>query len=325
MKTLLWLQGGACGGNTLSTLNAEDPDLLEFLELYDIKILWHPSLSLESGDDVKSLLNDILADRINLDILIFEGTVVLGPKGSGRFNMFASKPMKDWLKLLANKANYIIAIGDCASFGGVPASEPNPSESTGLQFHKRTMGGFLGKEFKSKKGLPVINISGCPAHPAWLLSTLALIAEDKLTIEMLDQYNRPKFLYSTTTQFGCPRNIYFAYKVSVKEFGHREGCLYFELGCKGSYTHSPCNNILWNNQSSKTRVGTPCFGCTEFDFPAFGFFTTEKNKSGIPKNLPAGVSIGTYIMLSSVARAAAPKFLLRPLVEKREAKSDYID
>lgn len=124
MKTLLWLQGGACGGNTLSTLNAEDPDLLEFLELYDIKILWHPSLSLESGDDVKSLLNDILADRINLDILIFEGTVVLGPKGSGKFNMFASKPMKDWLKLLANKANYIIAIGDCASFGEVPASEP---------------------------------------------------------------------------------------------------------------------------------------------------------------------------------------------------------
>lgn len=325
VKTLLWLQGGACGGNTLSLLNANDPDLLEFLEDYNIKILWHPSLSLESDGDVAAILDNIISERVKLDILVFEGTVILGPKGTGRFNLFMGKPMKDWLKSIANKADYVIAIGDCASFGGVPASNPNPTESTGLQFHKKSKGGFLGSEFRSKKGLPVINISGCPAHPNWFLSTLALIAEDKLTEDMLDEYNRPKFIYSTTTQFGCPRNIYFAYKVSVKEFGHREGCLYFELGCKGSYTHSPCNLILWNNQSSKTRVGTPCFGCTEFDFPTFNFFITEKNRSGIPKNLPIGVSIGTYVMLASVARAAAPRFLLKPLVSKKEEKSDYLD
>ncbi|TRM80147.1 hydrogenase, partial [Sulfolobus sp. D5] len=76
MKNLLWLQGGACGGNTLSFLNAESPDILEFFEAYSVKLLWHPSLSLESGNKVKEILNEIVNGKIHLDVLVFEGTVV---------------------------------------------------------------------------------------------------------------------------------------------------------------------------------------------------------------------------------------------------------
>lgn len=325
MKTILWLQGGACGGNTLSFLNAENPDVIEFFSYYDVKLLWHPSLSLESGDKVRELLNNIVNMKINLDIFIFEGTVVLGPNGSGKFNIFAGRPMKDWVNEISKVANYVVAVGDCASFGGVPASEPNPTESTGLQFHKKEKGGFLGKDFRSRKNLPVINIPGCPAHPEWIITTLSMIINDKLTEEDLDEYQRLKIIYSTTTQFGCPRNIYFSYKVALKEFGHREGCLYFDLGCKGSYTRSPCNVILWNKQSSKTRVGTPCFGCTEFDFPTFNFFITEKNRSGIPKRLPLGVSRGAYTTLSAIARASAPEFLVKPLIKKKEDRGNWLE
>lgn len=276
MKTILWLQGGACGGNTLSFLNADNPGVLEFLEMHNSKLLWHPSLSLESDEKVKDILNKVVKGKIHLDVFIFEGTVVLGPNSTGKFNMFAGRPMKDWVNDISKVADYVVAVGDCASFGGIPASDPNPTESTGLQFHKKEKGGFLGKNFRSRKGFPVINIPGCPAHPEWIMTTLSLILDDKLKEDDLDEYQRLRTIYSTTTQFGCPRSIYFSYKVSVKEFGHREGCLYFDLGCRGSYTRSPCNIILWNNQSSKTRVGTPCFGCTEFDFPTFNFFTTEK-------------------------------------------------
>jgi hydrogenase small subunit len=323
-KTILWLQGGACGGNTLSFLNAENPDVLSFLEMNNAKLLWHPSLSIESGDKVKELLNNVISGKIHLTVFVFEGTVVLGPNGTGRYNTFASKPMKDWVKEIARVADYVVAIGDCASFGGIPASSPNPTESTGLQFHKKEKGGFLGKDFKSVKGLPVVNITGCPAHPTWITSTLTLLLNDKLQKEDLDEFNRPKFLYSTTTQFGCPRNIYFAYKIGLNEFGHQEGCLYFNLGCRGSYTRSPCNVILWNNQSSKTRVGTPCFGCTEFDFPTFNFFKTEKNRSGIPKKLPLGVSRGSYTTLSAIARASAPDFLLREIKDNKR-RAEWLD
>ncbi|BCU68808.1 hydrogenase [Stygiolobus caldivivus] len=324
-KNILWLQGGACGGNTLSFLNADQPDVLTFLEDNNAKLLWHPSLSLESGEKVREILTSILRGRVRLDVLIFEGTVILGPNNTGRFNMFAGRPMKDWLRELVQVADYVVAVGDCASFGGVPASDPNPTQSTGLQFHKKEKGGFLGSGFKSVKGLPVINISGCPAHPSWITTTLIQVLSDRLTSEDLDEYQRPKFIYSTTTQFGCPRNIYFSYKIGLKEFGHQEGCLYFNLGCKGSYTRSPCNLILWNNQSSKTRVGTPCFGCTEFDFPTFNFFMTEKNRSGIPKRLPLGVSRGSYTTFSAVARATAPNYLLKPLNKKKGEEADWLE
>ena len=39
--------------------------------------------------------------------------------------------------------------------------------------------------------------------------------------------------------------------------------LFYEQGCRGPMTHSSCNKILWNEVSSKTRVGMPCIGCTE--------------------------------------------------------------
>ena len=322
MKNLLWLQGGACGGNTLSVLNASDPDILSFLYQNNVKLLWHPSLSQECGRDLKKILESIIEGKINLDILLFEGSIVRGPAGKGTFNMFAGKPMMWWVREIAPQANYIVAVGDCASFGEIPAADPNPTESTGLQFHRKEMSGFLGKDFRCKSGLPVINLSGCPVHPEWLITTLTLILRGEMNQEMLDEFNRPRIFYATTTQFGCPRQPYFTYKISTKEFGHKEGCLFFDLGCRGSYTRSSCNNILWNNQSSKTRVGTPCMGCTEFDFPTFNFFKTEKNRSGIPRRLPLGVSKGAYVTFAAIARGAAPQFLERPLIRK---KGDWIE
>ncbi|HCY82067.1 MAG TPA: hydrogenase, partial [Xanthomarina gelatinilytica] len=62
---------------------------------------------------------------------------------------FADRPMKDWIKELSEVAGYVVAIGDCATWGGIPAVPPNPSESTGLQFHKKNKGGFLGADYVS--------------------------------------------------------------------------------------------------------------------------------------------------------------------------------
>src|SRR2546430_13489089 len=48
----------------------------------------------------------------------------------------------------------LLAIGTCATWGGVPAAEGNPTGAMGLM-------DFLGKDYKSALGLPVINIPGC--------------------------------------------------------------------------------------------------------------------------------------------------------------------
>ena len=60
----------------MSLLNAESPDLVELLELLDVQVLWHPSLSNGSPDEHRDLLDRILSGEQTLDILCLEGAVV---------------------------------------------------------------------------------------------------------------------------------------------------------------------------------------------------------------------------------------------------------
>ncbi len=310
MTNLLWLQGGACSGNTMSFLNAEEPSVCDLITDFGIKVLWHPSLGLELGDNLQQLLRDCISGAITLDILVFEGTVVNAPNGTGEWNRFAGRPMKDWLKDLASVANFVVAVGDCATYGGIPAMAPNPSESQGLQFLKRREGGYLGVDFRSKTGFPVINIPGCPAHPDWISQILVAVAKGRINDITLDEFHRPETFFRSFTQTGCTRNVHFSYKASTAEFGQRQGCLFYDLGCRGPMTRSSCNRILWNRVSSKTRAGMPCLGCTEPEFPFHDLMpgTVFKTQTimGVPKELPTGVNKKDYALLSVVAKDAAP-------------------
>ncbi len=152
MASVLWFQGGACSGNTMSFLNAEEPSVVDLIVDFGLEVLWHPSLGLELGDQAQKIFRDCASGERQLDIFVYEGTVIEGPDGSGRYDMFAERPMKDWVVELANAASVVVAIGDCAAWGGIPATEPNPSDSTGLQFHKRNRGGFLGATGNPSRG-----------------------------------------------------------------------------------------------------------------------------------------------------------------------------
>jgi len=312
MANLLWLQGGACSGNTMSFLNAEEPSACDLVTDFGINVLWHPSLGVELGDNLRALLNDLVSGRKALDIFVFEGTVVHAPNGTGEWNRFCGRPMKDWVKDLAAVAGFTVAIGDCATWGGIPATAPNPSDSTGLQFLKRAPGGALGTAYRSKAGLPVINVPGCPAHPDWITQIVVAVATGRGSDIALDDFQRPKTFFQSFTQTGCTRNMHFAYKVSATEFGQRKGCLFYDLGCRGPMTHSPCNRILWNRQSSKTRSGMPCLGCTEPEFPHFdlapGTVFKTQTVMGVPKDMPAGVDRKGYLALTAAAKNAAPKW-----------------
>ncbi len=164
----------------------------------------------------------------------------------------------------------------------------------------------MGAGFKAKSGLPVINIPGCPAHPDWVTQILVAIATGRAGDLTLDEFHRPKTFFSSFTQTGCTRNMHFAYKVSTTAFGQRKGCLFYDLGCRGPMTHSPCNRILWNRHSSKTRAGMPCLGCTEPEFPFFdlnpGTVFKTQTVMGVPKDMPKGVDKIGYIKLTAAAK-----------------------
>lgn len=306
MSSILWLKGGACSGNTMSFLSAEEPTVVELVTDFGINILYHPTLALEIGQQVSNLLNDVLKGRVQMDIFVFEGSVIQGPNGTGSMNYFADRPMQDWVRDLSKLAGYVVAIGDCAAWGGIPAVPPNPTESTGVQFHKDKKGGFLGENFRSKEGYPVINIPGCPAHPDWMTQILVAISTGRIQDVLLDELNRPKTFFTDFVQTGCPNAISFSKKIDGG-FGKRGGCLFYEVGCRGPMTRASCNRILWNRQSSKTRANHPCLGCTEPGFPHHdlvkgSIFKTMKYLGFLPQNLPAGSSrLGYY------AKAGAEK------------------
>lgn len=300
MANVLWLQGGACSGNTMSFLNAEEPTVVELITDFGINILWHPSIGLEIGNQVIDLLRDIIAGKVTMDILVFEGTVIQGPNGTGTMNYFAERPMKDWVKELAAVAGYVVAIGDCATWGGIPAVAPNPSDSVGMQFFKKHKGGFLGENYVSKGGLPVINIPGCPAHPDWITQILVAISTGRIGDVLIDEFHRPRTFFTDFVQTGCTNVVNFANKIDGG-FGKRgNGCLFYEVGCRGPMTRASCNKILWNRQSSKTRANHPCLGCTEPGFPhndlvKGSVFRTMKYL-GVPDDTPTGHSKIGYML-----------------------------
>ena len=313
MANLLWLQGGACSGNTMSFLNAEEPSACDLVTDFGINVLWQPSLGLELGDNVKAILEKCISGEIKLDIFVFEGTVVDAPNGTGEWNRFCGRPMKEWVRELSGAADFVVAIGDCATWGGIPATAPNPTDSKGLQFLKREKGGALGAGFTAKSGLPVINIPGCPAHPDWVTQILVAVATGRAGDLALDEFQRPKTFFTSFTQTGCTRNQYFEWKQSPEKFGEgtRKGCLFYEHGCRGSFTHSSCNRILWNRQSSKTRAGQPCTGCTEPNWPHYDLapgtvFKTQKVMGVVPRDVPEGTDPLSYTLHAAAARAAAP-------------------
>lgn len=298
---LYWLQCGGCGGDTWSLFNSRSPGIIEFFDILDINLLWHPSISAKSFQEHISINNRILEGDLPLDILCVEGSIIRGPGGTGRYDEIFGQPKKDLVASLAKKARHIVAVGTCASFGGIGSD--GEISATGLQHLKWEAGGFLGKDFVSGSGMPVINLPGCPCHCDVITGTLNALAL-KSSIE-LGEYNTPQEWYGLMVHQGCTRNEYHEYRVEEKRVGDK-GCLFFYLGCHGPLAHGICNKVLWNGRSSKTRVGVPCFGCTRPDFPqAYPFFET-RNIEGVPLELPEGMDRAHYMAYKGMAAAAAP-------------------
>jgi hydrogenase small subunit len=287
----------------LAILSADSPSLEQLLSAHGIELLWHPSLSHASMRHHDALFERILSGAQSLDILCVEGSIVTAPRGSGLYDSYQGRARMAMAQALAERAGVVVAMGTCAAFGGIHAASPNPGDCIGLQYDRGAPGGLLAPEWRSRGGYPVINVSGCPAHPHAMTQTLAWLA---LGLPLpLDPLNRPQAFFSTMVHQGCTRNEYHEYDIEETEPGGR-GCMFFNLGCQAPMTQAICNSDLWNGTSSKTRAGVPCFGCTAPNFPRdVDLFRTEKI-GDIPLRLPLGVERARYMAYKNLARAAAP-------------------
>lgn len=308
---LLWMQAGACGGDTLSLLCADNPPL-EQLIAEGLELLWQPSLSVESTRRLKQIIAAIVSGETTLDILCVEGSLITGPRNLGLWDALDGRGKKDIIMELAESARYVLAIGTCAAYGGVHAAPPNPADCLGMQFDKDSPGGLLPATWRSRSGFPAINLAGCPTHPNTITKFLAFLLRG-LPVT-LDAWQRPTAFFATTVHQGCTRNEYHEYDVEENVLGGR-GCLFFNIGCQGPLTLATCNQELWNGRGSKTRAGVPCFGCTSPQFPRDShLFATEK-LGHIPLRLPLGVQRAHYLAYKDLAHEATPERLARREME----------
>lgn len=282
---VVWLQGQSCSGCTISLLQGQYPTLEETLSEFRMELTFHPTLMAAHGEAAIDSMST------SPDILVLEGSV---PTQIPSAATVAEKPLVDWVDELAPEAEYVIGVGNCASFGGWPAAENtgvqtspgNVTGAKGLQFEQRDQPGVLGPDFTAGSGLPVINLGGCPPHPDYILLTLATVLNGHEPD--LDRYQRPKPFYEPLVHDNCKWRGYFDRGEFADKPGD-EGCLY-KVGCAGPYTNCDDQTRLWNDGTSVClNVGAPCIGCME---PGFWDRFQPLDKEVERQNI-FGVDVGT--------------------------------
>lgn len=262
---VLWLQGGACTGCSVSVLNSVSPSaknilIDEIIPGKHINVRFHTTVMGGTGDSVVAELEQTREEAKGAYLLVVEGSVPLG--ADGVYAVIGERddegiPMLSWVKSLGQDALAVIAVGTCAAFGGIPAGAPNPTESASVQ------------QVFSAEGIdtPLINVSGCAPHPDWFVGTVASLLIQGLPNEgELDEFRRPRAFYGQLIHENCPRRAYFDEGKFAKKLSDPY-CLY-EVGCKGPVTHADCPTRLWNNGVNWcVGSGAPCIGCVEPTFP----------------------------------------------------------
>ena len=313
MANLLWIQAVCCGGETASLLNSDHPHLPAALRTLGATLLGHGYFHDQDTGRAEQVIEECASGKRHVDLLAGEGAgQPQAPDGSA---WASAKPLAEWIRAIAQVADCTVAIGTCASFGGVMACGRNPLRATGLQFHRDQKGGLLGASFRSKMGVPVVNVPGCPAHPDWIIGTLWALRANRLDEADLDRFNRPRVFYGKLAHHACPRNEYYEFKASAAAYS-QQGCLFENLGCKGTLCESDCNERLWLARTgSCTRGGFPCLSCTSPLFPDgfTPFFKTAKI-GGIPTSLPLDVPKAWYVGISGLSKLACPERLRRNAV-----------
>ncbi|HEX7408123.1 MAG TPA: hydrogenase small subunit [Candidatus Binatia bacterium] len=259
--SVIWLHFQDCTGCTETLLRTSTPDLSELI-LHLISLDYHETLMAAAGKDAEDALHAAMEANAGKYVLVVEGSIPR--KDKGIYMKVAGKPALQMLEEVGGQAAAIIAMGSCASWGGIPSADPNPTDAVGV-------------DAIIKNGKPIINIPGCPPNPYTLLGTVLQYATAG-TLPALDELKRPKFAYDRNIHDHCPRRPHFDAGRFAQEFGdegHRQGWCLYKLGCKGPETHAGCSTRHFNEVVDvwPIGIGAPCVGCTEqkiaFRMPMF--------------------------------------------------------
>jgi hydrogenase small subunit len=265
--SVIWLHFQECTGCTESLLRTSHPDVGALI-LDLVSLDYHETLFAAAGRQIDEALEKALHENEGKFVLVVEGAIP--EKDGGIYCQVGGKKAIDTLNEVAAKAGAIIAIGSCASWGGVPSAAPNPTGATGVP--------------QLLQGKTVVTLPGCPANPYNLLGTVLQYATFG-TLPALDDLGRPKFAYGRVIHEDCQRRPHFdagRFAQSFGDDGHRNGWCLYKLGCKGPQTHANCSLLDFCEVPGAwpVAIGHPCVGCTEqgigFNVPIYSNLPIEK-------------------------------------------------
>lgn len=297
---VVWLNFASDTGCTEALVKGTYPNTAEIV-MDILSVDYNETIMAAAGKQAEEILDK--SKKEGGYILIIEGGVPT-KKGHGTIG---GVEMYDMLKSFAKPAIAVIAAGSCATFGGVPAAKPNPSEIIGVSEALKRAG--ISK--------PIINLDMCPMNVEYLIAVVVNYLHLGKLPE-LDKFGRPVMLYGQLIHDNCERRAHFDAGRFVEQFGSKEEglgyCLY-KMGCKGPMTYSACPKIMYNDRISWcVKAGAPCIGCAEPGWPDkfAGFYDRLPGvkMAGIQSTadkigLAAGVATAAGIAIHAAASAAS--------------------
>lgn len=198
---VMWIAGGCCEGCTISVVGDQSIAPLEALLTGGVpglpKLnLYHPVLAAESGDDFLDYYRKAERGQMDPFALVVESAMTDEDAAGAGYWMALGKEngkhvtIRDWVARLAPKAAVVFAIGNCACFGGPHMDPPNPTGSKGVEQ-------YLSLDYRSRLGLPVINLPGCAVPPTFIATVAALLTavQGDGPMPELDENNVPAEIY----------------------------------------------------------------------------------------------------------------------------------
>jgi hydrogenase small subunit len=278
---LFWFAGMSCDGCSVAVTGAQAPKL-ESLMMGAVPglprvVLHHPVVNLESGPVYERAAEQAIQGTLDAPyVIVLEGSIAdetvayayggywagqgeepWGPDGSHR-----TVTAEEWIARMAPNAAAMVAIGTCATWGGIPSANGNPTGAMSLM-------DFLGQDYRSTFGVPVVNVPGCPPIGDNFTEAVAAVVyflQGYGPLPEFDELGRPAWQFGETVHRHCVRGAYYEEGDFAKEYGDKE-CL-VEVGCWGPVVN--CNITsrgAINHVGGCMNSGGPCIGCTMPGFP----------------------------------------------------------
>ncbi len=260
---LLWVETGICTGCAGSLLTVVAPPFEALVP--HLHLAYQETLMDSVGTTAIARLLCLLSPGARSSskfVLVVDGVIPVGT--SSGMTTLATGPdgheyeAQELVSGLAARAASVVALGTCASYGGIPGSAPN----TGVQV---SLAEVIGRT--------PIRVPGCPPNPSWITSTLIPLLGGQ-SVD-LDTHGRPTAIFSRTVHERCPRRPHFAARDFAQTPGDPTRCL-LRVGCKGIQARGDCPTRMWQGRSYCIKVNHPCMACT-----TPGFLDARPNVDGV--------------------------------------------